>query len=50
MLLLIGAGIALRLPRRAAESTERAEAEGEAAPGGPAGAGRGEPATARSGR
>ncbi|MEX2971108.1 MFS transporter [Streptomyces sp. C184] len=49
VLLLIGAGIALRLPRRAAESTERAEAEGEAAPGGPAGAGRGEPATARSG-
>lgn len=49
MLLLIGAGIALRLPRRAAESTERAEADGEAAPGDrPAGCGT--PATARSGR
>lgn len=53
VLLLVGAGIALRLPRRAAESTERAEADGEPAPGaGTAGAGRGsgEPAPASSGR
>ncbi|MEU5214003.1 MFS transporter [Streptomyces sp. NPDC020742] len=51
VLLLIGAGIALRLPRRAAETTERAEAEGEAAPADAAGAGcGGEPAAARSGR
>ncbi|GAU66309.1 drug transporter [Streptomyces sp. NBRC 110611] len=50
VLLLVGAAIALRLPRRAAESTERAEGEpatgGSAAPGaGPAG---GEPAPASS--
>ncbi|WP_051818666.1 MFS transporter [Streptomyces sp. NRRL S-1813] len=53
VLLLVGAGIALRLPRRAADSTERAEADGEPAPGDhPAGAGRGsgEPAPASSGR
>ncbi|MFE1176214.1 MFS transporter [Streptomyces sp. NPDC058773] len=49
VLLLIGAGIALRLPRRAAESTERAEADGEPAPGG-AGRGSSEPAPANSGR
>ncbi|MEV7468191.1 MFS transporter [Streptomyces kronopolitis] len=50
VLLLVGAAIALRLPRRAAESTERAEAEadGEAAPGDRP-AGRGAPAAARSG-
>ncbi|MGW7576860.1 MFS transporter [Streptomyces sp. NPDC054765] len=53
VLLLAGAGIALRLPRRAADSTERAEADGEPAPGDTtAGAGRGsgEPAPAGSGR
>ncbi|ARH90520.1 MULTISPECIES: MFS transporter [Streptomyces] len=54
VLLLVGAGIALRLPRRAAESTERAEAEGEAAqaegPAAGAGRGSGEPARATSGR
>ncbi|MGW3010536.1 MFS transporter [Streptomyces sp. NPDC001219] len=51
VLLLVGAGIALRLPRRAAESTERAEADGEPAPGeGMGGRGSSEPAPARSGR
>ncbi|MFF9781307.1 MFS transporter, DHA2 family, multidrug resistance protein [Streptomyces sp. SceaMP-e96] len=53
VLLLVGAGIALRLPRRAADSTERAEADGEPAPGeGTGGAGRGssEPAPANSSR
>ncbi|MFF4602191.1 MFS transporter [Streptomyces sp. NPDC001339] len=51
VLLLIGAAIALRLPRRAAESTERAE--GEAAAGESTaratGPGSGEPASASSG-
>ena len=52
VLLLVGAAIALRLPRRAADSAERAEADGEPAPGDhPAGAGCGsEPAPASSGR
>ncbi|MEW9519172.1 MFS transporter [Streptomyces tubercidicus] len=53
VLLLVGAGIALRLPRRAADSTERAEADGEPAPGegtGAAGRGTSEPAPASSGR
>ncbi|MFG2289155.1 MFS transporter [Streptomyces sp. NPDC048595] len=49
LLLLVGAAIALRLPRRAAESTERAETEGEAATQGEgAVSGAGEPAPARS--
>ncbi|MFD5397216.1 MFS transporter [Streptomyces sp. NPDC127097] len=50
VLLLVGAGIALRLPRRAADSTERAEADGEPAPGEGAGRGSSEPAPASSGR
>ncbi|GAA5613518.1 MFS transporter [Streptomyces platensis] len=50
VLLLVGAGIALRLPRRAADSTERAEADGEPAPGEGAGRGSSEPAPANSGR
>ncbi|WP_310727561.1 MFS transporter [Streptomyces sp. N2A] len=52
VLLLVGAGIALRLPRRAAESTERAEGDTGTAEGASAGAGRGtgEPAPAGSGR
>ncbi|MGW2408898.1 MFS transporter [Streptomyces sp. NPDC001739] len=52
VLLLVGAGIALRLPRRAAESTERAEGDTGTAEGAPAGAGRGtgKPAPAGSGR
>ncbi|MCX4637925.1 MFS transporter [Streptomyces sp. RPA4-5] len=50
VLLLVGAGIALRLPRRAADSTERAEADGEPAPGEGAGRDSSEPAPASSGR
>jgi len=50
VLLLVGAGIALRLPRRAADSTERAEADGEPAPGEGAGRGSSAPAPASSGR
>ncbi|MFF4700600.1 MFS transporter [Streptomyces chattanoogensis] len=51
VLLLTGAGIALRLPRRAAESTERAEGEAAAAGDHATGPGRGsEPAPAASTR
>ncbi|MEU9123063.1 MFS transporter [Streptomyces sp. NPDC048506] len=52
VLLLVGAGIALRLPRRAADSTERAEGEAATGDGAAVGAGRGggEPAPASSGR
>lgn len=52
VLLLVGAGIALRLPRRAADSTERAEGESAMGDGAAAGAGRGsgKPAPANSGR
>ncbi|WP_244943391.1 MFS transporter [Streptomyces inhibens] len=51
VLLLVGAAIALRLPRRAADSTERAEGDTGASDGAVAGAGRGsEPAPASSGR
>ncbi|MFG2136967.1 MFS transporter [Streptomyces sp. NPDC048650] len=49
VLLLVGAGIALRLPRRAAESTERAEGAAAADAATDPGCGS-EPAPARSGR
>ncbi|WP_043263705.1 MFS transporter [Streptomyces sp. CT34] len=50
LLLLVGAGISLRLPRRAAESTERAEGEAAAGDGAPAAGREGAPAPASTGR
>ncbi|MGD3107482.1 MFS transporter [Streptomyces sp. YGL11-2] len=50
LLLLVGAGIALRLPRRAAESTERAEGETTAGDTAPAAGREGAPAPASTGR